>query len=225
VIIRAIGPSLAAAGITQPLVNPTLELYGPAGLIASNDDWRTDQETEIIASTVPPTDNQEAAIVALLPADNSGYTAVVRGVNYGTGVGVVEVYDLDPTAGSRMVNISARGLVQTKQDVLIAGTIVMGTTPQKVIIRALGPSLPVPGALTDPMLELRDGNGALLDANDDWVNSPDKQAIIDSTIPPTDPHEAAIVRSLPGNNAPYTAVVHGFAETSGIALVEIYALD
>jgi hypothetical protein len=75
------------------------------------------------------------------------------------------------------------------------------------------------------MLELRDGDGALLDANDDWVNSPDKQAIIDSTIPPTDPHEAAIVRSLPGNNAPYTAVVHGFAETSGIALVEVYALD
>jgi hypothetical protein len=225
VIIRAIGPSLAATGIAQPLANPTLELYGPSGLIARNDDWRTDQEAEIVASALPPSENREAAIVANLPAGNTGYTAVVRGADNGTGVGVVEVYDLDPKSESRMINISTRGLVQTREEVLIAGLIVMGPTPRKVIIRALGPSLAVTGALADPMLELRDGNGALLEANDDWVNSPNKQAIIDSAIPPTDPHEAAIVWSLSGNGAPYTAVVQGTDGSRGIALVEVYALD
>jgi hypothetical protein len=225
VIIRAIGPSLATTGIAQPLANPTLELYGPSGLIAWNDDWRTDQEAEVVASQVPPSDNKEAAIVATLPAGNAGYTAVVRGADNGTGVGVVEVYDLDPNAESRMVNISTRGLVQTKQDALVAGTIVMGPTPRKVIIRALGPSLGLQDALADPTLELRDGNGVLLEANDDWMNSPNKQAIIDSTIPPADSREAAIVWSLSGNSAPYTAVVRGFNETCGVALVDIYALD
>jgi hypothetical protein len=224
VIVRAIGPSLATAGITQPLANPTLELYGPSGRIAANDDWRSDQETEIIASNVAPADNKEAAIVATLPAGNAAYTAVVRGANDTTGVATVEVYDLDPSAESRMVNISTRGLVHS-QDVLIAGMIVMGPAPRKVIIRALGPSLPVTGGLVNPVLELRDGNGALLEANDDWMNSPNKQAIIDSAIPPSDPHEAAIVWSLSGNGAPYTAIVQGFDESRGIALVEVYALD
>jgi uncharacterized delta-60 repeat protein len=224
VIVRAIGPSLATAGITQPLANPTLELYGPSGRIAANDDWRSDQETEIIASNVAPADNKEAAIVATLPAGNAAYTAVVRGANDTTGVATVEVYDLDPSAESRMVNISTRGLVHS-QEVLIAGMIVMGPAPRKVIIRALGPSLPVIGALADPTLELRDSNGALLEANDDWMNSPNKQAIIDSAIPPTDPHEAAIVWSLSGNGASYTALVQGYDESGGIALVEVYALD
>ena len=77
----------------------------------------------------------------------------------------------------------------------------------------------------DSTLELRDGNGELWEANDDWGNSPNRQAIIDSSIAPIDPREAAIVRSLAGNNAPYTAIVHGFNESRGIALVEVYALD
>ncbi|HZE12369.1 MAG TPA: hypothetical protein VE086_01300, partial [Chthoniobacterales bacterium] len=225
VIVRAIGPSLSAVGVAQPLADPTIELYNAEGLVAWNDDWRSHQQTEIIASTVPPTNDKEAAIVAVLPANNAGYTAVVRGVHGGTGVGVVEVYDLEPSSGSRMVNISTRGLVQTGQDVLIAGTIVLGPSPRKVIIRALGPSLALPGALADPTLELRDGNGVLLEENDDWMQSPNRQAIVDSTIPPSDSREAAIVWNLSGNNAPYTAVVRGFNETRGIAVVEVYALD
>ena len=83
--------------------------------------------------------------MATLPANSSGYTAIVRGVNNGTGIGVVEAYDLDRTVDSKLANISTRGLVQTGDDVLIAGTIVVGQTPQKVIVEALGPSLPVPG--------------------------------------------------------------------------------
>jgi hypothetical protein len=107
--------------------------------------------------------------------------------------------------------------------VLIAGMIVTGQASQKVIIRAVGPSLSVPGKLADPTLELHDSNGALLEANDNWVDSPNKQAIIDSSIPPTNNLESAIARTLAPAN--YTAIVRGAANTTGIAVVEVYALN
>ena len=175
----------------------------------------------IIDSTIPPTNDLESAIVRTLPPAN--YTAIVRGVNNGTGIGVVEAYDLDTSANSKLANISTRGLVQTGDNVLFAGTIVVGQASQKVIIRALGPSTGVPGALADPTLELHDGNGALLEANDNWVDSPNKQAIIDSTIPPTNDLESAIVRTLTPAN--YTAIVRGVNDSTGIAVVEVYALN
>ena len=118
---------------------------------------------------------------------------------------------------------SARGLVQTGDDVLIAGTIVLGSESQKVIVRAIGPSLSLAGKLDNPTLELRDGNGGLLEENDDWVESPNKQAVTDSGIAPSNDLESAIVRTLPP--AAYTAIVRGVNDTTGIAVVEIYALD
>jgi hypothetical protein len=126
---------------------------------------------------------------------------------------------------SKLANISTRGFVQTGNDVLIAGTIVLGSQPQKVIIRAIGPSLPFPGVLSNPIMELRDQNGGLIEANDNWVDSPNKQAIIDSTIPPSNDLESAIVRTLPANGASYTAIVRGVNNTTGIAVVEVYALN
>ena len=221
VIVRAIGPSLNLSG---KLADPILELHGPGAFATiTNDNWRSDQEAAIIASGVPPTNDLESAIVATLPANNAGYTAIVRGVNNGTGIGVVEAYDLDSTVDSKLANISTRGLVQTGDNVLIAGTIIVGQASQKVIIRALGPSTGVPGAMADPTLELHDVNGALLEANDNWVDSPNKQAIIDSTIPPPNNLESAIVRTLTPAN--YTAIVRGANNTTGIAVVEIYALN
>lgn len=224
VIIRGIGPSLPFAG---KLANPTLELYGPSGLIASNDDWQNQPPADrqaVIDSTVQPASDLEAAIVRTLPANGAGYTAIVRGVNNGSGIGVVEAFDLDRTADSKLANISTRGLVQTGNNVLIAGTIVTGTAPQKVIIRAIGPSLTVAGKLMDPTLELHDSNGGLLQANDNWVDSPYKKDIIDSTIPPPSDAESAIVFTLPANNANYTAIVKGANGTTGIGVVEIFAL-
>jgi len=146
-------------------------------------------------------------------------------VNNTTGVGVVEIYDLDRNVDSKLANISTRGLVQTGDTVLIAGTIVVGPSSQKVIIRAIGPSLNVAGKLQNPTLELRNASGTLLDANDNWKNSPNKQAIIDSTVPPTNDLESAIVATLPGNGASYTAIVRGVNNTTGIAVVEVYALN
>ncbi len=223
VIIRGIGPSLPFG---DRLENPTLELYGPNGLIEANDNWMDSPSRQaIVDSTIPPSHNLEAAIVAVLPANNSSYTAIVRGVSDGTGVGIVEAYDLDPSADSKLANISTRGFVQTGDNVLIAGTIVTGAQDQKVIVRAIGPSLPLPGKLENPVLELRDQNGGLLDANDNWIDSLNKQAIIDSTVPPANDFESAIVRTLPSNGARYTAIVRGANNSTGIAVVEVYALN
>jgi N-acetylneuraminic acid mutarotase len=219
VLIRAIGPSLPLAGV---LADPTLELYQGTTLLESNDNWMDSANKQaIIDSGAAPLNNLESAIVRSVAPGN--YTAIERGVNNGTGIGVVEAYDLDTSANSKLANISTRGLVQTGDNVLFAGTIVVGQASQKVIIRALGPSTGVPGALADPTLELRDQNGGLLEANDNWMDSPNKQAIIDSTIPPPNDAESAIVRTLTPAN--YTAIVRGVNDTTGIAIVEVYALN
>jgi Right handed beta helix region len=224
VMIRAIGPSLPFA---DKLADPTLELRDSSGaLLDSNDNWQDSPNKQaIIDSTIAPSDPLESAILATLPANGSGYTAIVRGVSNGTGIGVVEAYDLDTSANSKLANISTRGLVQTGDNVLIAGTIVIGQAPQKVIVEALGPSLTVPGKLEDPTLELRDANGTVLDANDNWVDSPNKQAIIDSTIPPGNDFESAIIAILPAGGAQYTAIVRGVNGTTGVAVVEVFALN
>jgi hypothetical protein len=220
VIVRAIGPSLPLAG---RLENPILELFGPHGLITSNDNWIDAPNTqEIIDSTIPPTNDLESAIVATLPANNAGYTAVVRGVGDGTGVGLVEVYDLNRTADSKLANISSRGFVQTDDNVMIGGFIVSGEQSQHIIVRAIGPSLPLAGTLADPTLELRDGDGTLIAANDNW-RSDQESEIIATTLPPSSDFESAIVAMLPAGS--YTAIVRGNGGATGVALVEVYGLD
>jgi hypothetical protein len=222
VIVRALGPSVPVPG---QLANPTLELYTGDTLLASNDDWQVQPAADrqaVIDSTIPPTNDLESALVRTLPANGASYTAIVRGANNATGIGVVEVYDLDSTVDSKLANISTRGFVQTDPDILIAGMIVVGSQSQKVIIRAIGPSLPFAGVLPNPTLELRDQNGGLLEANDDWVDSPNKQAIMD-ILPPSNDKESAIVQTLPP--ASYTAIVRGVNNSTGIAVVEVYALQ
>ena len=227
VIIRAIGPSLPLPG---KLSDPTLELRDNNNLIWFNDDWHNgaggfpSQTTEIIATGIPPSDDLESAIVVTLPANGASYTAIVRGFLGATGIALVEVYDLDRAVDSKLANISTRGLVQTADNVMIAGTILLGTTSQKVVVRALGPSLPVPGALADPVLELYDLNGTLIMANDDWKDSQEGE-ITETTIPPSNTLESAMVVTLPSGGASYTAVVRGLNGSTGVAVVEMYALQ
>jgi hypothetical protein len=223
VIIRAIGPSLPVSGA---LANPILELRDSSGgLIRSNDDWRIGgQEAEIIATGLQPGNDLESAIVETLPANNSSYTAIVRGTSSGTGVGLIEAYDLDRTVDANLANISTRGLVQTADDVMIAGTIVAGPGSQRVLVRAIGPSVPVPGALSDPTLELRDSNGMLIRANDNW-RSDQEAEIIATGLQPTNNQESAILETLLGNGTSYTAIVRGVNNATGVALVEMYGLD
>lgn len=219
-LIRAIGPSLPVSGA---LADPVLELHDNTGkVIFSNDNWKESQQADIQATGIPPSNELESAIVATLPANNSAYTAIVRGAGGGTGVGLVEVYDLDRNVDSQPGNISTRGLVQTGDNVMIGGFIVLGDGSLKVIVRAIGPSLPVDGKLADPTLELHDQNGGLLQSNDNWKDT--QRADIEATgIPPSSDLESAIVRTLTAGN--YTAIVRGVGAASGVALVEVYALN
>jgi sugar lactone lactonase YvrE len=225
VILRAIGPSLINHGITHPLQNPTLELHDHTGaLIASNDNWMdAPNKQEIMNSGLAPTNNLESAI--LMSLSPGAYTAIVRGVSNGTGIALVEGYDLDPAAGSKLGNISTRALVQTGDNVMIGGLIMVGPGSDTVLVRAIGPSLAQKGItnpLADPMLELHDGNGTLLASNDNWKDT--QQAQIQATgLAPTNDAESAIVQTLePGN---YTAIVRGKNDTIGVALVEVYGLN
>ena len=221
ILVRAIGPSLA---LPDKLLDPTLDLHDSSGqTIAVNDNWvNAPNVQEIIDTTIAPTDNLESAILMTLPPGY--YTATVSGVGNTTGTALVEAYDLDRNVNSRLVNISTRGLVQTNDNVLVAGMIVRGHTAQTVMVRAIGPSLDVPGKLNDPVLELRDGNGTLIRSNDNW-RSDQEAEILATGIPPTNDLEAAIVATLPANDSAYTAIVRGVNESTGVGLVEVYGLD
>ena len=213
VLIRGIGPSLPVGGA---LSDPTLDLDGGAFF---NDDWRTDQKDDINETTIPPSNDRESAIVATL--EPGAHTAVLRGKNDGTGVGLVEVYDLESGSPVQLANISTRGQVQTGDNVMIGGFIIGGDYPAKVLLRAIGPSLPIEGALQNPTLELVDGQGNTI-SNDNWRATQEAE-IIATSVPPTNDREAAIVATLlPGN---YTAVVRGKDDTIGVALVEGYNLQ
>lgn len=226
VIIRGIGPSLAAFGLTGVLADPTLELHDSTGAtIANNDDWKDTQMAEIEATGLAPTDDLESAIVMSL--DPGAYTAILAGSNGLTGVGLVEAYDLDLTAGSKLANISTRGFVDTGDNVMIGGIIIgpADSGDATVLIRAIGPSLTafgVTGALQDPVLELHDGQGNILTTNGDWKDSQESE--IEATgLAPMDDRESAILQTLaPGG---YTAIVSGKDNTTGVGLVEAYHLD
>ena len=233
VIIRAIGPSLTVAG---KLADPTLEIFTGQTSLGANDDWQDTTSAErqaVIDSGVAPSNNLESAMVRTLPASPSGigYTAVVRGITNSTGIAVVEVYDLNPSADSTLANISTRGLVQTGDNALFAGTFVQGQGTQRVIVRGIGPSLTIAGKMQNPTLELRNAQGTPLAFNDNWKTRPDgssQQAEIAATgVAPANDLESAIVFDLPASasGTSYTAIVRGAGNTTGIAVVEMYALD
>jgi len=244
VIIRALGPELTQHGVSNAMQNPTLELHNAAGtLIASNNNWVTtiiggiitqNQVRDIMNSGYAPTNGLESAIIADLPPGN--YTAIVRGVNDTTGVGLVEVYDLNPgtISPSRLLNISSRSNVLTGDDVMIGGFIVQGGGTKRVIVRAIGPELSqygVPFPLPDPTLELHNGRGTVIASNDNWqttviggiITKDQVMDIQNSGHAPTDPSESAIIAQLPPGN--YTAIVRGKNISVGVALVEVYDLD
>jgi cyclophilin family peptidyl-prolyl cis-trans isomerase len=223
--IRAMGPS---TGLPGALVDPTLELHNGGGTIATNNDWQTaPNKQDIIDLGLAPGSPTESVILTTVPSDPNGvaYTAVMRGMFNTTGLGVVEVYDLDSGPGSTLLNISTRGQVGADPNALIGGFILGGSESKKILVRAIGPSLTafgVPNALTNPTLELRDQNAALIDSNDDWMNSPQKTQIQNSGLAPTDPKESAVLQTLAAGQ--YTAIVHGANGGTGVGSVEVYQL-
>lgn len=198
VVLRAIGPSLVSFGISNPLPDPILELHGSDGsLITTNDNWKETQQSEIEASGFQPSSDLESAIITTL--DPGSYTAIVSGKDGGTGVGLVEGYDLDQSADSQLGNISTRGFVETDANVMIGGFILGGAVGNaNVLIRALGPSLTplgVTGALVDPTLELHDENGAVIGSDDNWKDV--QQNEIEATgLQPQNDLESALFETL-----------------------------
>ncbi len=226
VLVRGIGPSLTNLHVPGALQDPVLELHDEHGaLIALNDNWADTQEVAIEPTNIAPTDARESAIFR--PLDPGAYTVILKGKNNTTGVGLIEVYDLSRTPGVELANISARGLVDAGDNVIIAGFIVgeTGSGPAREVLRAIGPSLSnaqVAGALQDPSLELHDSNGALVATNDNWATDPHSAQIQAADLAPSDPRESAMLPTLaPGA---YTVIVRGVNGTTGVALVEAYNL-
>ena len=220
VAIRALGPSLP---VVEKLPNPVVSLYNSAGeLIQFDDNWNLNRAAVLMTGLAPGDEHEAATVVTLAPG---AYTAIVQGANGGSGVALVEVYDLTPDGDSTLANISTRGQVESGDDVMIGGFVISDDQPTKILVRALGPSLEqngISGALQNPNLELYGGDGDLIFTNDDW-RSTQAAAIIATNLAPSDNRESAIIATLdPGS---YTAIVRGQDNTTGIALVEIYNLD
>jgi hypothetical protein len=225
-LLRAIGPSLTQFGVPNVLADPVLELHGPGSFATiTNDNWRSDQELEIIGTGLAPTNNLESAIVAVLAPGN--YTAIVLGKNNTTGTALVEVYDLDPAAASKLANISTRAFASTGTDIMIAGFILgSGTNDTNLIVRGLGPSLGTAGvanALANPTLELRNASGTLLASNNDWQDDPIQAGLISAAglALPNALESGIATTQAPGQ---YTALLGGLNNGTGVGLVEVYDL-
>jgi hypothetical protein len=226
VLIRAIGPSLTQFGVPNALADPLLELHGPGGFATiTNDNWRDDplQALQIEATGIAPSNDLESAIDASL--NPASYTAVVRGSNNTSGVALIEVYDLNQVVLAKLANISTRAFVSTGDDIVIGGFQLGGHPGEdRIIVRGIGPSLTafgVTNALANPTLELRDGNGALVTANNDWQDNPAQAAELTAAgLAPTNPLESGIAATLPPGA--YTALLAGVNNGTGVGLLEIY---
>ena len=221
VLIRGIGPSLSVPNV---LADPVLELHGPGAFAPiSNDNWRDTNAAAIQTTGIAPMNDRESAILATLAP--GAYTAVTTGKGGTSGVAVVEVYDLGQAEPSKLANISTRAFVSTGDDILIAG-FVLGDSgvDDRIVVRGVGPSLAAAGlrnALADPVLELRDLNGMLIAANNDWRDNPvSADEISAAGLAPADNRESAIAATLaPGV---YTALLRGGNNGTGVGIVEVY---
>ncbi|MBS0660340.1 MAG: S8 family serine peptidase [Verrucomicrobia bacterium] len=222
-LLRALGPSLAEFGVTEPLSDPEIELFDAAGQrVASNQDWADSQGVEISASGFAPRAARDAALLVQLTA--GAYTAVVRGAQGATGVALFEAYELNAAEEPRFVNLSTRGRVGAGQDVMIVGFVLHGLGPRRVLLRGLGPSLAgagVQGALAATELELfQDGRARFQRTR--WIDGHEAAAIQASGFAPTRPEESALLLELaPGA---YTAVLRSPTGAGGVGLVEVYEL-
>ena len=232
-VVRGVGPSLTQRGVPNAMSDPTLTLVDSDGnAIGYNDDHASSTSADrafLSQQGLTPENTTEAAIVTTV---NPGvYTAILRGKT--VGAGLVEVYDVNQTASSRLVNISTRTKVgQGDNGALIAGFIIAPPanepgTAKNVVIRAIGPSLSstgVDGELTDTTLDLYSGS-QLVFSNDNWKsNSSGERAFLEAIgLAPRNDKESVIMATLePGS---YSAVVRGKNNSTGVALVEVYVLN
>ena len=224
VLIRGLGPSLEASGVTNFLADPALELHKPNGTTLVDNNWMDSQLADIAATGLKPTNDLEAAMVATL--DPGPYTVILSGNGGTTGIGLIEIYDLDAGITSQLANVSTRGFVGTGDDVMIGGVIIgpNGAPEATIAVRAIGPSLADQGVanpLADPNLELHDANGVLIASNNNWQDDPTQAAALSAAgLAPTNALESGLYLTLATGG--YTAIVQGQNGASGVGLVEIY---
>ena len=220
VVVRGLGPTLSQFGVSNFLLDPILDLHNSTSSIVTNDDWQTAANADQIPQNLRPSDARESAILATLQPGS--YTVILSGKNDTGGVGLVEVYDISSGASAELTNVSTRGFVGTGDNVMIGGFIASGST--QVVVRGLGPTLAqfgVSGVLADPEVTLFDGNGNVVERNNNWRDT--EQAAISATgkAPPNDLEAAILATVAPGN---YTAILSGNGGGMGIGLVEVYKL-
>ncbi|MFN2476041.1 MAG: hypothetical protein ABR526_06845 [Chthoniobacterales bacterium] len=222
VVLRGIGPSLP---VPNPLADPVIELFNGAGAsIARNDNWRDGAEAAQLQSIgLAPSNDKESALLRSL--NEGAYTVVLSGAGNTSGLGLVEIYDIDFGSNSRLANISTRGQVKAGDNILIGGMIVSGSAAQRVVSRAIGPDLAasgVPTPLQDPFIDIRDSNGTSIGSNDNYGTGGQTDELAANGLTPGDPRDSAIILNVPPGN--YTALVTGIGG-EGIALVEFYNLS
>ena len=228
VLVRGVGPTLAAFGVPGALADPVMTAFQGSTPIAQNDDWAGGFDFATVgAFAFSGATPRDAAIYNPAIPLNS-YTIQIVGKNNGTGIALAEIYDATPATGfsattPRLVNVSARTQVGTGDSILIAGFVIGGGTPVRVLIRAVGPTLSafgVTAVLADPKLEIFSGTTKLTE-NDNWLAADAPTfASVGAFALTTASRDAALVTTLqPGS---YTAQVSGVNATTGVALVEVY---
>lgn len=236
VLVRAVGPALGAFGVTGALADPLLEIFGGSTRIASNDNWTGDPAIQTAAGQAGafPLALGSLDSVVLLTLPPGAYTAQVSGVGGRTGVALLELYDVDtltPFSAQKLMNVATRGVVGTGQAQLIAGFVISGNTPKKVLIRGVGPTLGaapfnVPGVLADPILRLTRSDNLVVRENDNWESGNDAMLVAQAATSvgafalPSGSRDAAILISLPPGI--YTAQLTGAGTTTGVGLIEVY---
>ncbi len=232
VLIRGVGPSLQQFGLNGVLENPKLQLHGASGLISENSGWAANPDKTEIANAAQSVgafalpDNSDDAVM-LVELDPGVYSAIVSGEGNTTGIALVEIYEVGSNL-SRLVNISSRAFVGTQSEVVIPGVVVIGDMPTDILVRAIGPSLgqfEIAGALEHPVLEVLNSSGEVIASNHGWngLSSISEAAASVGAFPiDTESQDAAMIISL--DTGLYTLRISGEEGTTGVALVELYAL-
>ena len=237
-LVRGIGPGLVQFSVNNELADPMLTLYGPSGMIASNDDWQTTGPGQANAALVAATAARVGAFAlangskdsALLAKFNNGaHTSTMLRPASTTGVALTEIYDTDVTTGPRLINVSARMNVTAGEGVLIAGFAIAGNVPKTVLVRGVGPTLSafgVASVLADPTIAVYSGRTQVA-TNDNWGTGTSTAAQLSSAAArvgafalTAGSKDAVLLLTLqPGT---YTVQVTGVGNTAGVALVEVY---
>jgi hypothetical protein len=239
-LARAVGPALTGFGVAGALAQPVLRILDSRGReLARNSAWESGPDGDDLAGLTKAVGafpfakgSKDAALLARLPAGQ--FTLQISSANTGTGVGLAELYEIDPGIG-RTLNLSTRGLVRAGEELLIGGVVVRGPAPKRLLIRAIGPTLGAFGVadpLADPVLTVFNGAGAQVATNDDWNTRTGAAAV--ATAPEVaaaaaavgafglgpDTKDAALLLTLA--EGPYTAQIAGKGAASGVVLLEIY---